>query len=408
MAPVPRDPRLGAARAAADSRVGAASRACASASSMTASSPTRSAAPSAGTATSPSASPRTGHEVTYLTLRQWERGERRRSWMGACDVIAVGPRLALYTEKRPAADPAAARLRRRRAVAPAAPRAPLRRRAHRVVSVLLAARRRRSRARRPLPRWSSTGTRSGAPTTGASTSAGVGGRVGQLVQRALRARAPARVLLLAPARRTAARRGPARGGRRCSRASTRARWRPRRHAAEPVVVFAGRLIPEKRAPLASPASPPRARGSPGCGASSTATDPSARRLRAAIAAHGAREVISAPGFVEASRSTPRCAGRCACCCPPAARATAWSWWRPPRAPPRAGRRRRRQRRLELDRGRRQRLYRGGRRPRRSPTRSCACTSRAGAAPEHLAWFAANAQRLSLEASLQQVLASYAD
>ncbi len=47
---------------------------CASASSMTASSRSRSAAPSAGIATSPSAWPADGHEVTYLTLRQWDRG----------------------------------------------------------------------------------------------------------------------------------------------------------------------------------------------------------------------------------------------------------------------------------------------------------------------------------------------
>ena len=71
---------------------------CASASSTTASSRTRSAAPSAGTATSPSGSPRTGHEVTYLTLRQWDRGRARRASPGV-RVVAVGPRMELYARR---------------------------------------------------------------------------------------------------------------------------------------------------------------------------------------------------------------------------------------------------------------------------------------------------------------------
>src|SRR3954454_22997480 len=39
---------------------------------------------------------RDGHEVTYLTLRQWERDEP--PVVPGVDVIAVGPRLALYAE----------------------------------------------------------------------------------------------------------------------------------------------------------------------------------------------------------------------------------------------------------------------------------------------------------------------
>lgn len=37
-----------------------------------------------------------GHDVTYLTLRQWDRGERPRI-DGGVRVIAAGPRMALYT-----------------------------------------------------------------------------------------------------------------------------------------------------------------------------------------------------------------------------------------------------------------------------------------------------------------------
>src|SRR5918999_3432415 len=37
-----------------------------------------------------------GHEVTYLTLRQWERGELAD--VPGVEVVAVGPRMALYAE----------------------------------------------------------------------------------------------------------------------------------------------------------------------------------------------------------------------------------------------------------------------------------------------------------------------
>jgi glycosyltransferase involved in cell wall biosynthesis len=37
-----------------------------------------------------------GHQVTYLTLRQWERGERGE--VPGLDVVAVGPRMELYAE----------------------------------------------------------------------------------------------------------------------------------------------------------------------------------------------------------------------------------------------------------------------------------------------------------------------
>src|SRR5262245_54401858 len=39
-----------------------------------------------------------GHEVTYLTLRQWDRGERAD--VPGVDVVAVGPRMALYGNER--------------------------------------------------------------------------------------------------------------------------------------------------------------------------------------------------------------------------------------------------------------------------------------------------------------------
>ncbi len=90
-----------------------------------------------------------GHEVTYLTLRQWPRGERL-NLDERVRVVTAGPRMALYTIGRAAAHPAAARVRCRRALASAAPRAPLRGRARLCVPLLLAARRRAGAPAAPL------------------------------------------------------------------------------------------------------------------------------------------------------------------------------------------------------------------------------------------------------------------
>src|SRR5437764_10538909 len=42
---------------------------------------------------------RDGHEVTYLTLRQWQRGERPQI-DERVRVVAAGPRMSLYTGGR--------------------------------------------------------------------------------------------------------------------------------------------------------------------------------------------------------------------------------------------------------------------------------------------------------------------
>ena len=49
-----------------------------------------------------------GHEVTYLTLRQWERDATRRPWSARAS--RSGPRMTLYIA-RPPANPAAVALR---------------------------------------------------------------------------------------------------------------------------------------------------------------------------------------------------------------------------------------------------------------------------------------------------------
>ena len=64
---------------------------------MTACTPIRWAARSVGIATWPSAWPLDGHEVTYLTLRQWDRGETPEPADGRVKVVSAGPRMSLYT-----------------------------------------------------------------------------------------------------------------------------------------------------------------------------------------------------------------------------------------------------------------------------------------------------------------------
>ncbi len=111
-----------------------------------------------------------GHEVTYLTLRQWPRGRAagpRRAHPGRDGGSAHG---AVHVG-RATAHTAAARVRAGRPLAPPAPRPPLRRGAHVRLSVLLAAvRGTRATGLFASSCWS-TGSRSGAAPTGSTTSA---------------------------------------------------------------------------------------------------------------------------------------------------------------------------------------------------------------------------------------------
>jgi glycosyltransferase involved in cell wall biosynthesis len=264
-----------------------------------------------------------GHEVTYLTLRQWERGAEPR--IEGVRVVAVGPKLALYTTDG------------RRRIAP-----PLvfgvgvlwhllrRGRRYEVVhtcsfpyfSLLAAA------AARPLGQyglvvdWHEVWSRG----YWREYLGSVGGAVGYAVQ-LLCARLPQRAFCFS---RLHARRLRAEGlrgeptvleGEYAGALDT-----PTARPAEPLVVFAGRLIPEKQAPLAVAAfalaarrlaaSGPRGGLAPGPtqgGSAPGAAPDSALRgefygdgpereaLERAIAEHGVEEIASAPGFVDAAR-----------------------------------------------------------------------------------------------------------
>jgi glycosyltransferase involved in cell wall biosynthesis len=72
-------------------------------------------------------------------------------------------------------------------------------------------------------------------------------------------------------------------------------------AAEPLVVFAGRMIPEKRVPLGVASVAAAARRIPGLRGVFFGDGPERDLVLRAIAEHGAQETIAAPGFVAAAQ-----------------------------------------------------------------------------------------------------------
>ncbi len=241
-----------------------------------------------------------GHQVTYLTLRQWERASPPQ--IDGVRVVAVGPKMALYTEDG------------RRRIAP-----PLvfgagvlwhllrHGRRYEVVhtcsfpyfSLLAAA------AARPLGRyglvvdWHEVWSRA----YWREYLGGLGGAVGYAVQ-LLCARLPQRAFCFS---RLHARRLCAEGlrgeptvleGEYAGKLDT-----PPARPAASLVVFAGRLIPEKQAPLAVAAFALAARriADEKLRAEFYGDGPEREALERAIEEHGVGAIASAPGFVDASR-----------------------------------------------------------------------------------------------------------
>jgi glycosyltransferase involved in cell wall biosynthesis len=237
-----------------------------------------------------------GHDVTYLTLRQWDRGQRL-DLDPRIRVVCAGPRMALYAGAR------------RRILPPLVFGAGvlwhLLRRGRRYDAVhtcafpyfsLLAA-----GLVRPLARyrlvvdwfevWSEQYWR--------GYLGGVGGRVGALVQR-LCIRVPQHAFCFS---RLHASRLSAEGlggestllrGLYAGRKEQVLRPQP----AEPLVVFAARLIPEKRVAAGVAAVVAATRAVPGLKGVFYGEGPERKRLDAAIAEHGAGGFISAPGFAD--------------------------------------------------------------------------------------------------------------
>ncbi len=240
-----------------------------------------------------------GHEVTYLTLRQWERGARPEI-EGRVRVVTVGPRMALYTESG------------RRRIAP-----PLVFGAGVLWHLLRHGRRYEMVHTCAFPYFSLLAAALVRPLGGYGVVVDwhevwsreywreylgrAGGAVGYGVQ-LLCARLPQRAFCFS---RLHARRLRAEGLRGEPRVLegeyAGALETPTPRAAEPLVVFAGRLIPEKRAPLAVAAFALAARRIEGGLRGEFYGDgPEREALRQAIVEHGVQGIASAPGFVEAS------------------------------------------------------------------------------------------------------------
>jgi glycosyltransferase involved in cell wall biosynthesis len=236
-----------------------------------------------------------GHEVTYLTLRQWDRGER--PGVTGVSVRAVGPRMALY----------AAGGRRRLApplVFGAGVLAHLLRRgrSYDVVhtasfpyfSLLAAA------AARPLGRfrlvvdWHEVWTRDyWREYLGAA-----GGLAGWLVQRAC-ARVPQRAFCFSRRHAARLREEGVRGevtvleGEYAGPAEPR----PGRAEREPLVVFAGRHIAEKRVPALVPAMAAAVAERPGLRCEILGDGPERPEVERQVAALGLSDVVAVRGFV---------------------------------------------------------------------------------------------------------------
>lgn len=238
-----------------------------------------------------------GHEVTYLTLRQWDRGttvdlgERVK-------IVTAGPRMALYTAEG-----------RRRILPPLVfglgVFSHLLRRGRRYdvihacafpyFSLLSAA------LLRPLLRyelvvdWFEVWSRS----YWLDYLGGVGGRVGALVQH-LCALVPQRAFCFSELHAKRLREEGLHGSVTVLRglyAGTTEPITPRQ--ADPVVLFAARLIPEKQVTLGVAAMAQAARRIEGLRGEFLGDGPERAALEEAIAAHGLQEIVSAPGFADA-------------------------------------------------------------------------------------------------------------
>jgi glycosyltransferase involved in cell wall biosynthesis len=256
-----------------------------------------------------------GHEVTYLTLRQWDR--REQPDLPGARVSVAGPRMRLYASSG-----------RRRIVPPLAFGAGVlwhllrHGRGYDVVhtasfpyfSVLAAAVARRRGRFRLVVDWHEFWTRA----YWREYLGPLGGRVGWTVQ-ALCLRVPQRAFCFS--RLTEARlreRGVHGSVTRLEGEYAGPTVANETHATEPLVVFAGRLIPEKRA-VAIVAAVARARESiPHLRARILGEGPERPALLAAIARHGLSETIEAPGRV-APQEVEETLGRALCLVVPSRR-----------------------------------------------------------------------------------------
>ncbi len=239
-----------------------------------------------------------GHDVTYLTLRQWERGAQA-DIDARVRVVTAGPRMALYTAGG-----------RRRIVPPLVFGLGV------LVHLLRNGRRYDIVDTCAFPYFSLLAAAAVRPLAGFELVVdwfevwsraywreylgGAGGRVGELVQRAC-ARVPQRAFCFSELHARRLRREGLRGPMTVLRGLyAGSREPPLAAPADPVVLFAGRLIPEKRVTLAVAAIALAAERIEGLRGEILGEGPERAALDIAIAEHGMGDAISAPGFTSSA------------------------------------------------------------------------------------------------------------
>jgi glycosyltransferase involved in cell wall biosynthesis len=237
-----------------------------------------------------------GHEVTYLTLRQWKRGEKAQI-DERVRVVTAGPRMALYTDdgRRRILPPLVFGLgvlvhllrdgRRYDVVHTCA---------FPYFSLLAAALVRPPMRFELVVDWFEVWSRS----YWREYLGGLGGRIGQFVQR-LCVLVPQRAFCFSELHAERLRGEGLRGSVTVLRGLyAESPATPTLGAAEPIVLFAARLIPEKQVTLAVAALALAAERLAGLRGEFLGDGPERAALDAAIAAHGLQGVVTARGFTD--------------------------------------------------------------------------------------------------------------
>jgi glycosyltransferase involved in cell wall biosynthesis len=249
-----------------------------------------------------------GHEVTYLTLRQWKRGESGE--VPGVRVLAVGPRMTLYAEggRRRILPPLVFGLGVLYHLLRHGGQYDVVHTASFPYFSLIAA-----GAARPLARfrlvvdWHEVWSRD----YWNEYLGRVGGRIGHAIQ-ALCMRIPQRAFCFSRLYARRLRQCGLRGDVTVLEGEYAGPLEPREPVpAEPVVVFAGRHIPEKRVPTIVPAVAVLRRTQPGARGVIFGDGPDRGRVQRLVRELGLDEVVSVPGFVDA-REVERALRAAAC------------------------------------------------------------------------------------------------